>query len=157
MHKLIEIGLRIGSPSNPKIGVYYLIYIYIIINWNLCNLQTPKSFGIQSVSKLTVSHLQNNVLQNVNTREGDFNFSNTTRTSLTWASEEVKRGTILRRSWKKYNNYQGSCHNVYYAWRHESKIKLHEIWAIIHDGMVINKIIIHCLRVTTKAINVRLF
>lgn len=70
-----------------------------------------------------------------------------------WKSEEREN---LKKELKKYNNYQGLCCNLYYAWCHESKIKLCEILAIILDGMVTNKIVIICLQVTTKT-TARLF
>ena len=71
---------------------------------------------------------------------------NTTRTSLTWISKEVN----LKEELEKHNNHQGSCHILYHAWRHESKMNMHEVLAIIHDGMDTNKTTIPHLQVTTK-------
>lgn len=119
-------------------------------------LQTSTSFGIQSVSQSTVSRLRNSVFRNVDVRKGGFNFSKCSECEhykdlIDMSIKGSEERENLKRELRKHNNHQGSCRNLYHAWRHESKINPREVLAIIHDGMDTNKTAIPRLRVITKA------
>lgn len=115
-----------------------------MINWNLCNLQTFKPLGFQSVSRATVSCLHSNIFWNMNVCKGGFNFPKCSKCEyykvlIDMSMKGSEERENLKKELKKHNSREDSWCNIYHAWRHESQINPCKVLKIIHNEMDTNK------------------